>query len=80
MLTGTKHGMNVVTDVPMSQPLRWHGHQLIAGNIYFMAGTAGLLALFGWGVTRAFQARHAIAATAEHSAQPRHPASVETAR
>ena len=80
VLTGTKHGMNVVTDVPMSQPLRWHGHQLIAGNIYFMAGTAGLLALFGWGVTRAFQARHAIAATAERSAQPRHPASVETAR
>jgi alpha-1,2-mannosyltransferase len=79
VLTGTKHGMNLVTDVPMRQPFSWHGNELIAGNVYFIAGAAGLLALFGWGVTRAFQVGHAIAATPEHSAPPR-PASVETIR
>jgi alpha-1,2-mannosyltransferase len=78
VLTGTKHGMNLVTDVPMRQPFSWHGHELIAGNIYFIAGAAGLLALFGWGVTRAFHAGQAIAATPEHSAPPRKSASVES--
>ncbi len=52
-----RDGLNVVTDVPMKQPLTWHGAQLIAGNIYLFAGAAGLLALFGWGIVRAFRAR-----------------------
>ena len=77
VLTGTKHGMNLVTDVPMRQPLSWHGNELIAGNIYFIAGAAGLLALFGWGVTRALLAGQTIAAMPEHSAPQRNPASVE---
>ena len=54
VLTGAKSGLNVVTDVPMRQPLTWHGAQVIAGNIYLFAGVAGLLALFGWGIVRAF--------------------------
>jgi alpha-1,2-mannosyltransferase len=54
-LTGSKRELNVVTDVPMKQPLGWHGIELLAGNVYVLAGLAGLLALFGWGVARAFQ-------------------------
>jgi len=54
-LTGGRHGMNVITDVPMNQPLTWHDHQLIAGNIYFLCGAAALMALFGWGIVRAFR-------------------------
>ncbi|HEX7996366.1 MAG TPA: glycosyltransferase 87 family protein [Streptosporangiaceae bacterium] len=54
-LTGGRHGMNVITDVPMNQPAIWHGHQVIAGNIYFLCGAAGLIALFGWGIVRAFR-------------------------
>ena len=57
VLTGAKHGLNLVTDVPMRQPLRWHDTELIAGNIYLIAGSAALLALFCWGVTRAFPGR-----------------------
>jgi Glycosyltransferase family 87 len=53
-LTGGRHGMNVITDVPMNQPLMWHGYQVIAGNIYFLCGAAGLMAVFGWGIGRAF--------------------------
>jgi alpha-1,2-mannosyltransferase len=56
-LTGSQHGMNVITDVPVTQPLTWHGYQLIAGNIYLVCGAAGLLALFGWGIVRAFRQR-----------------------
>ncbi len=54
VLTGTQSGLNVIADVPMKQPLTWHGAQLIAGNIYLFAGAAGLLALFCWGIVRAF--------------------------
>jgi alpha-1,2-mannosyltransferase len=54
-LTGGRHGMNVITDVPMNQPATWHGHQVIAGNIYFLCGAAGLMALFCWGIVRAFR-------------------------
>jgi alpha-1,2-mannosyltransferase len=54
VLTGTRTGLNVVTDVPVKQPFTWHGAQVIAGNIYLFAGAAGLLALFGWGIVRAF--------------------------
>ncbi len=54
VLTGIRTGLNVVTDVPMKQPLTWHGTQVIAGNIYLFAGAAGMLALFGWGIVRAF--------------------------
>jgi alpha-1,2-mannosyltransferase len=59
-LTGARHGMNVITNVPMNRPLSWHGYQVIAGNIYVFCGAAALLALFGWGVVRAF--RHAYVA------------------
>ncbi|HEX5190404.1 MAG TPA: glycosyltransferase 87 family protein [Streptosporangiaceae bacterium] len=54
VLTGTQSGLNVVTDVPLKQPLSWHGAQVIAGNIYVFSGVAGLLALFGWGIVRAY--------------------------
>jgi alpha-1,2-mannosyltransferase len=54
-ITGSKRELNLVTDVPMKQPLGWHGVELLAGNVYVLAGVAGLLALFGWGVARAFQ-------------------------
>ena len=54
-ITGSRRELNVVTDVPMKQPLSWHGIELVAGNVYVLAGAAGLLALFGWGVARAFQ-------------------------
>jgi alpha-1,2-mannosyltransferase len=63
VLTGAKHGMNVVTNVPMRQPLSWQGDQVIAGNIYFIAGAAGLLALLGWGIARVFPVERAIART-----------------
>jgi alpha-1,2-mannosyltransferase len=52
-LTGSKRGLHVVADVPMKQPLPWHGLQFVAGNSYVLAGAAGLLALLGWGVARA---------------------------
>ena len=58
-LTGSQHGMNVITDVPVTQPLTWHGYQVIAGNIYLFCGAAGLLALFGWGIVRALRQAHA---------------------
>ena len=54
-ITGSRRELNVITDVPMKQPLGWHGIELLAGNGYVLAGLAGLLALFGWGVARAFQ-------------------------
>jgi len=63
VLTGAKHGMNVVTNVPMRQPLSWQGNQVIAGNIYFIAGAAGLLALLGWSIARVFPVERAIART-----------------
>jgi alpha-1,2-mannosyltransferase len=80
VLTGTKHGMNLITDVPMRQPFTWGGDELIAGNIYFIAGAAGLLVLFGWGIARVLPAGPAVAAKPEHSAPPRDPVSVETLR
>jgi alpha-1,2-mannosyltransferase len=52
-LTGARHGMNVIKDVPLHHPLTWHGHQVIAGNMYLICAAVGLLALFGWGVFRA---------------------------
>jgi alpha-1,2-mannosyltransferase len=52
-LTGARHGMNVIKDVPVNQPMTWHGHQVIAGNMYLICGAVGLLALFCWGVFRA---------------------------
>ncbi len=54
-ITGSQRELNVVTDVPMKHPLSWHGIELLAGNVYVLAGLAGLLAVFGWGVARAFQ-------------------------
>ena len=54
-ITGSQRELNLVTDVPMKHPLSWHGIELLAGNGYVLAGLAGLLALFGWGVARAFQ-------------------------
>jgi len=54
-LTGARHGMNVINNVPTQHPLTWHGYQLLAGNIYAFCGAAGLLALFGWGIVRAFR-------------------------
>jgi alpha-1,2-mannosyltransferase len=75
-LTGGRHGMNVITDVPMNQPATWNGHQVIAGNIYFLCGAAGLIALFGWGIVRAF--RQAPAAQIAQPLQlPATPANVE---
>ena len=37
-ITGSQRELNVVTDVPMKQPLSWHGVELLAGNIYVLAG------------------------------------------
>ncbi len=75
-LTGGRHGMNVITDVPMNQPLTWDGHQVIAGNIYFLCGAAGLMALFGWGIVRAFRQVPA-AQIAQPLPVPAMPANVE---
>ena len=69
-LTGSQHGMNVITDVPVTQPLTWHGYQLIAGNIYLVCGAAGLLALFGWGIVRAFRQAQAAPLTAARPLPP----------
>ena len=80
VLTGTKHGMNLVTNAPMRQPFSWGGDELIAGNIYFIAGAAGLLVLFGWGIARALPVGPAVAAKPEHSAPQRHPVGVDTLR
>ena len=52
-LTGSKRDLEWLADVPMKQPLPWHGFQFVAGNSYILAGAAGLLALLGWGVARA---------------------------
>jgi len=54
VLTGTRNGLDVISDVPMKHPFSWHGAQVIAGNIYVFSGAAGLLALFGWGIVRAY--------------------------
>ncbi len=55
-------GLDLVTNVPRKHPLAWHGLELIAGNVFVLAGLAGLAALFGWGIVRAFQpARTAVA-------------------
>ncbi|MGN6794695.1 MAG: glycosyltransferase 87 family protein [Streptosporangiaceae bacterium] len=70
-LTGAEHGMNVITDVPMTQPLTWHGYQVIAGNMYLFCGAAGLLALFGWGIVRALRQAQA---TEPHAPRPLPPA------
>src|SRR5262249_54634756 len=72
VLTASMHGMNVIADVPLTQPFSWHGYQLIAGNMYLIAGAAGLLALLGWGVVRAFMLSPAIAPTiaSQHSPMP----------
>jgi alpha-1,2-mannosyltransferase len=78
VLTGTRHGMNLVTDVPMRQPFSWHGQELIAGNIFVIAGAAGLLALFGWGIVRALPAGQLLAAKPGHGPPPGNPANAET--
>lgn len=80
VLTGAKHGMNLVTNVPMRQPFTWYGHEVIAGNIYFIAGAAGLLVLFGWGIARAFPVGQIAVAKPEHSGPLRNPATVKTIR
>ena len=54
VLTGTRSGLDVITDVPVRQPLTWYGAQVFAGNAYLFAGVAGLFALFVWGVARAY--------------------------
>ena len=69
-ITGSQHELNVVTDVPMKQPLSWHGAELLAGNAYVLAGLAGLLALFGWGVVRAFQPSRLVTAVPETALGP----------
>ena len=53
-LTGSQRALDVITDVPMKQPLAWQDIDVLAGNAYVLAGLAGVLALFGWGVARAF--------------------------
>jgi alpha-1,2-mannosyltransferase len=75
-LTGSHHGMNVITDVPMNQPLTWAGHQVIAGNVYYLCGVAGLMALFGWGIVRAFRQAPA-AQIAQARPLPAMPTNVE---
>ena len=55
LLTFGGHGLDPVTDVPMKHPLTWQGIDLILGNCYVLAGLAGVTALFGWGVVRAFR-------------------------
>ena len=76
VLTGSANGLNVVTDDPMKQSLTWHGTQVIAGNIYVFAGAAGLLALFGWGIVRAFLPAPAAARTGVRPLPPA-PTNVE---
>jgi hypothetical protein len=80
VLTGTKHGMNLITDVPMRHPFSWGGDELVAGNIYFIAGVAGLLVLFGWGIARVLPVWPTVTAKPEHGTWPRNPVSVETLR
>jgi len=55
LLTFGGHGLDPVTDVPMKHPLTWQGIDLILGNCYVLAGLAGIFALFGWGVVRAYR-------------------------
>lgn len=55
ILTGARHGMNVVADVPVKQPFSWQGPQVFAGNIYLYSGAAGLVALYGWCFVRALR-------------------------
>ncbi|HUZ51695.1 MAG TPA: glycosyltransferase 87 family protein [Streptosporangiaceae bacterium] len=69
-ITGSQRELNVVTDVPMKQPLAWHGLELLAGNVYVLAGAAGLLALFGWGVARAFQPGRLMTAVPDAALEP----------
>ncbi|HVB38413.1 MAG TPA: hypothetical protein VND92_07740, partial [Vicinamibacterales bacterium] len=69
-ITGSQRELNVVTDVPMKQPLSWHGVELVAGNVYVLAGVAALLALFGWGVARAFQPSRPRAAVPDSTLGP----------
>lgn len=54
LVTGSQRMLDVIMDVPMKQPTSWTGIDILAGNAYVLAGLAGLLALFGWGVARAF--------------------------
>jgi len=55
-------GLDLVTNVPRKHPLAWHGLEIIGGNIFVLAGLAGLAALFGWGIVRAFQPARTVAA------------------
>jgi alpha-1,2-mannosyltransferase len=68
VLTGTRQGLDVIFDVPVKQPLTWDGFHLIAGNMYVIAGAAGLLALFGWGIVRAFAPGQAVVRPAARDA------------
>ncbi len=71
-LTGARHGMNVINNVPMQHPLTWHGYQVIGGNIYTFVGAAGLLALFGWGIFRAFRQAYLAQLSLSQATAPAH--------
>ncbi len=77
VLTGARHGMNVVADVPVNQPFSWRGPQVFAGNIYLYCGTAGLVALYLWAVVRALRQSNALAVTPQRGAVPRAATDVE---
>jgi hypothetical protein len=74
LVTGSERTLDLITDVPMKQPLSWTGADVLAGNAYVLAGLAGLLALFGWGVARAFAQPLRARLTGSAPAQP-HPVS-----
>jgi alpha-1,2-mannosyltransferase len=68
VLTGARHGMNVVADVPVKQPFSWRGPQVFAGNIYLYCGAAGLVALYLWAVVRALKQGGVLAAMRQRGA------------
>jgi alpha-1,2-mannosyltransferase len=78
ILTGARHGMNVVADVPVKQPFSWHGPQVFAGNIYLYCGAAGLVALYGWCFVRALWQNDVFALLRRRAAVPWTAPEVET--
>jgi len=78
VLTGARHGMNAVADVPVKQPLSWHGPQVFAGNIYLYSGAAGLIALYLWSVLRALRQSEVLAVMRQRGAVPWAAPDVET--
>jgi alpha-1,2-mannosyltransferase len=78
LVTGSQRMLDLITDVPMKQPLTWTGIDVLAGNAYVLTGLAGLLALFGWGVARAFAQPAKPRLTGSATPQPAQPRAVSS--